>query len=495
MRLKPLLSFIVISAVAALVLAQNLDKPFIGHHDWNGVQYSNMARNFLRYGYLKTKLGQVTNSGIHQPEAFTFNTHHPSLLPILLSLSFKLFGISESTARLVPLLFTLGAIYCLYLISRKLNLSPVASFASGVVVFTPMLRYFGKMPVHEPLIVFFSALSVLLYLNFVKNPQQSNLLKLTAATALNGLTGWPGYFLYPLLVVHSYVYHRSLWRKIIWLPLITILTFSLHLFHTYILTGSLLGGGLLNIVLFRLNLTGSVSPAGADLVQFSWLKYFIQEARWLTIYYTRPLLISATIFLAAVVYKLVKKIKLSQAESIIFCLFIFSLSYPLIFSNAVFIHDYLNIFFVPFLGLSFAWIINQLFLIVKPLAVLALLVLTFLIATERQAFLQALQTSSMHSAGYKLGTLINRTVPETETAYVFSSNFANHFGIFVHYYADRQVNFVDYDRTIWDKIKTELMNSQSAIFTVASHRPGDFIDQDLATQSAAISYEQFNYYY
>ena len=56
--------------LAFFLLLPKIDKPFFGHHDWNGVFYSNIARNYLRYGYLKTKFGEVTNYGRVEAEDF-----------------------------------------------------------------------------------------------------------------------------------------------------------------------------------------------------------------------------------------------------------------------------------------------------------------------------------------------------------------------------------------------------------------------------------------
>src|SRR3989344_9213561 len=74
------------------LLSFEINKPFWGHHDWNSVVYSNIARNYVRYGYLATKLAQVTNYDYQEPKNFGFITHYPPLLPILMSLPFHLLG-------------------------------------------------------------------------------------------------------------------------------------------------------------------------------------------------------------------------------------------------------------------------------------------------------------------------------------------------------------------------------------------------------------------
>ena len=180
---------LVIILTGLLILTHNMSKPFIGHHDWNGVYYANIARNYLINGYLATKLGQATSTGFH-PENYNFYTHYPPLFTLLLSVDYRLFGISEITTKALPILFTILSLLTLYQIARQLKFSPLVSLSSLLIIFTPMLRYFGKMPSQEALIVFFTCLSVYSYL--------SHKTKLFYFSVIaNGLTGWAGYFIYP----------------------------------------------------------------------------------------------------------------------------------------------------------------------------------------------------------------------------------------------------------------------------------------------------------
>lgn len=481
-RLTKALVYLVILLVSGWILSRNLNKPFYGHHDWNGVFYGNIARNYLRYGFLKTKFGQVTNSGIQPVDQFNYYTHYPVLFPVLLSLNYRLLGISEFSTRLMPIVFSLGSILLLYHLAQKLKFSLLASLATTTIVFTPMVRYFGKMPTQEAMMVFFSLLSVILYLN--KN------FKLLLFTAfLNGLTGWAGYFLYPLLALHSYLFRRSLWRQLVKTCFVLLFTFILHLLHLYFLTGSLVGGSLISALLLRLNLT--------DYPQFTWIKYLIQQARWLTIYYTRTFLLAAGIVLTPLTLKVLKRRRLNQSQSIILLFFFWGLSYPLIFSNVVFIHEYFNIFFLPFFALAFAWLINQLWQKSQLLAIISAVILTSLIFNERLSFYQALENTQAHKSGYKLGSLINQIVPFDQPALVFaSSNYISNNEVFIKYYADRKINFAIYDQPGLDQASKELLPTAQHIFTFTADQPGAlFIDNILATQSGTISYEKFNYYY
>jgi len=153
-KIKLILPFLFILVFSCLVLLPKLTKPFVGHHDWNGVFYSNIARNYLTYGLKATQLGQVTNSGLQSSDQFNYYTHYPPLMPLLLALDFKLLGISDITARLFPLALTILSFLTIFRMTQKLKLKPLIGLSSVLIIFTPMIGYFSHMPSQEALMVF-----------------------------------------------------------------------------------------------------------------------------------------------------------------------------------------------------------------------------------------------------------------------------------------------------------------------------------------------------
>lgn len=482
-KIFPLLTLLLIGF---LVTAPEFTKPFFGHHDFNGVYYSTMARNYLNYG-MSTKLGQVTNAGLASPENFTYHTHYPSLYPLLLAGGYALFGFSEIVARSLSVIFTSLTIYLLYLIARKLSFSFLASASVTLILFTPMLRYFGKLPVHEPLVLLFTVASVWFYLS-------KRFSWFILAAFLSSQTSWPGYFLYPLLALYAYFHDKKNLRPTLLALVAIALGLLLHFVHIFILTGNPLGGGLIDALLFRLNLS-QVTSSGPDLVGFTWAKYLVQQMRWLTVYYTFPVLIAAALWGAGLLIKVIKRVKLSLADKIIFTLYLFGLSYPLVFPNMVFIHDYFNIFFYPALALSLAQSVDRFFPKRPYLALPLLLLFTWMIFSERLPFLQALNRSNMHQTGHELGKLINQQIPVGQSVAVFSINYADHHGPFISYYADRHVGYYGYGLDGWGEFITITPQPAFAV-TVSSHRLDDLIiDRALATQSASINrFPNFTFY-
>ena len=389
---------LIILILLALILTDHLAKPFIGHHDWNGVFYSQIARNYLRFGLLETKLGQLTGPN-------SFYTHYPPLFPLTLAAAFKVFGISDLVSRLVPVGLTIAGLLVLYRIS--------SSWVVIAVALTPMLRYFGQMPSQEPLIIFLTLLSFYFF-------RKKNRVGFYLSVILNGLSGWAGYFFYPLL----FFLNR---RWALKACLLLVMTFSLHLLHVYILTGSFSGGGIFDALLLRLGFFPMLGKTEPELAgQFTWLAYLIKEARMLTVYYTFTLLSLAALGL------------LFCRDKITLIFLAWGLSYPLIFSNVVFVHEYFNVFFWPFLALSLVNLINRIKL--KPALILIIFLAIFL---ERNKFYQALVKTKAFEPGYQLGLEINRLIPFGQTYTVVNSReFIESQNLFIDYYSDRQIEYI-----------------------------------------------------
>ena len=391
-------SWLIILILLALILTDHLAKPFIGHHDWNGVFYSQIARNYLRFGLLETKLGQLTGPN-------SFYTHYPPLFPLTLAAAFKVFGISDLVSRLVPVGLTIAGLLVLYRIS--------SSWVVIAVALTPMLRYFGQMPSQEPLIIFLTLLSFYFF-------RKKNRVGFYLSVILNGLSGWAGYFFYPLL----FFLNR---RWAIKACLLLVMTFFLHLLHVYILTGSFSGGGIFDALLLRLGFFPMLGKTEPELAgQFTWLAYLIKEARMLTVYYTFTLLSLAALGL------------LFCRNRITLIFLAWGLSYPLIFSNVVFVHEYFNVFFWPFLALSLVNLINRIKL--KPALILIIFLAIFL---ERNKFYQALVKTKAFEPGYQLGLEINRLIPFGQTYTVVNTReFIESQNLFIDYYSDRQIEYI-----------------------------------------------------
>jgi len=64
--------FLFVLILFTLIRCWEINEPGIGHGDFNGANFSIMARNYLRFGYLETKFGPSQDIGFTRPVKFTY---------------------------------------------------------------------------------------------------------------------------------------------------------------------------------------------------------------------------------------------------------------------------------------------------------------------------------------------------------------------------------------------------------------------------------------
>ncbi|MDP2632583.1 MAG: glycosyltransferase family 39 protein [Candidatus Curtissbacteria bacterium] len=468
--LKKYYFLFLILTFATIILSINLNKPFYGHHDWNAAWYSTFARNFVNYGFLTTKFGSVMSGGPTEPNDFTYFTHYPPMLPVLIGISFKIFGVHEWSARIIPLIFSLWTITMVYILGLRFFGKQVAILAAAISGVLPIVIYFGKMPVQEVLTIAPVLLSVLFYFDFFKKPTTRNLFKLAASLIFSHLINWPGYYVTPLFFIHyillaptknrlprpkgqgllflaqnslhirnkfSNFFAQNRLRTAIIFPAISLCMFALHALHLAILTGNPLGGGMIDVLLFRLNL----SEKPLDFTTFNFLK---QQFFLIIAYFTKPIIFLSSITILWIISN-VKKWKKSLQIQLFIILGVFGILHNLIFRNMAFIHDYMIIYLWPFIALSSSF---GLFQIVKKFKIKSqsmiavfCLILFFMMFLQSRNFVSALLGSSGFKDGYDLGILINEETNLYDKVLVLSPEFHRYFDVFVNYYAARNIDF------------------------------------------------------
>lgn len=423
----------------ATILFKNLDKPFIGHHDYNAVWHATAARNQDRYGPLKTKFASLmTNDNVNIQNS-SFYTHYPPLVPIFLYLSFELFGISHWSVRIVPAIAALATIYLIYKTGAKFMGLKVGLLAAALSAVVPMLVYFARIPTHDLFALPFILLSINFYFDFFHKSDRKNFLKLLASLILAHLTHWTGYYLTPLFFLHFLIFSKNKKKLALacFFPLLSISMFTVHLAHTVWLTGTPLGGGMVEIFLGRLNLKDQ--PEGYST--FNFLKL---QVRYLVVYYTRPLLLLSALATFWVLLQAYSR-KITDKVALLVMLGIFGATHALVFRNISFIHDYIIISMLPAitLGASFAFFFIQEKLKIKSkIITFALcLLLVALVASERLAFTKALIATSSFKEGVELGEFIHYQTKSGQKVLILSPDFKSYFEVFTAYYADRQIDY------------------------------------------------------
>lgn len=408
---------LILLLVGTLILSVNLNKPFWGHHDWNGAYWGNVARNFARYGIFETKLGMIYNVGQTVQANFAYTFHFSPLYPLLLSIFYWLFGVSEVTARSLSVILSIATLFVFYHLIRIFNSNRVALVALALWIATPMFIYFGKMPVHDILILL---LSVTAFFFFFTNKKRLSLL----FTLLAQLSGWPGYSIVVALTIIIALKGKTPLPENIrealpyWLT--AIVAFGSLIIHDRLLTGSFFGGGLDEIFFTR------IRPVAI-------LPYIGTLFRWSVTYFTPLILFFAAVGMLLILSKRIKDWKIPL------CLFVYASIYPIISRDSASRHDYLLIYFLPAFTLLAALFFDR--LIKKNIFFYGAIVLTILIMVKtRLPYIVVLNNSDIYRESALLGKFVNQnSLPGDKVLIVLAYKDVPFDGWHISYYADRNL--------------------------------------------------------
>jgi 4-amino-4-deoxy-L-arabinose transferase-like glycosyltransferase len=346
-RLRLSIALLGVLVLAGAVFCYKLTGPFIGHHDWNSAWMSSAARNHLQYGYMTTRLRVIENNDLVPPAWFRYYTNHPPLVPLFVSISFRLVGEHEWSARLVPIIFSLGSTVLVYLLGAALGGRYLGLLSAFIYALLPMTAYFGRMLGHEAPTNFFALATALAYLSWHRQRRAALFVLALGALVLGALCGWPGYYLAGILPLHHLVasgHGRREW-KILFFPLTAILLFGLHLGHVFWLQGAAGLSYLGSMFLYRthLYLSPTLEALGVEPDGFTWARFLLLEVKRANELFTAPVLILAAFSL----YDLARRrggVVVLDALFII-VLLLFGTTHLVLFSQAAWGHEYLLFYY------------------------------------------------------------------------------------------------------------------------------------------------------
>lgn len=325
--MKKYLPILLLVAVSLSVLLIGINKPFSGHHDWNNLYFSTIARNYIHYGPIQLGLGQLIGNNL--PTSHEFYTHHPQLFPLILAVFIGVLGTGVWVIRLAPIIFSCGSVAVFYLVLRKFFSWQASLLAVLFLIFTPMFLYFGKMADHEAFTLFFIILTIYFYLN--------NNFKLTLlALFLGQWTGWPAYYLAGFLF---------LWSKKPAFLLLSIINFTLFLLNINYLTGSIFGGGLSDVFLFRM---GFINNLPGVHEEYTNLQLLTQELRLIYHFFGPPQVILG---LMAFIVSLKYRAKYLLPWLVFLGI---AVAHVVLFRTGAWRHDYWLYYFLPFFSFGIA---------------------------------------------------------------------------------------------------------------------------------------------
>jgi len=317
-------------------------------------EYLIVARNYLKFGYLATKLGQVIDYGWAKPGSnFTYRIDHPPLLPLLISVSFRLFGIREWSARLIPVLSSLIIPLLTFILARKWLGKKTALLASLFLVLTPMYAYYSRLPAQHILASSFSLLTFVFYYRWTETGKRSYYLGMYISLVLGALSDWIAYFVVPTILLHYIVYeyreNKNL-RFVFSFAFTPVMLFGIHLGWAYLLKGKETFKELLGLFLYRTISEGSRGARSGFTPWDFYISWYTRSKLFLTPTVWFLSAVGSTILVTGLFQR-----RFSRRNASILALFLFGLGNNLVFSNRVFVHDYGMLFhLIPFFAIAAA---------------------------------------------------------------------------------------------------------------------------------------------
>jgi 4-amino-4-deoxy-L-arabinose transferase-like glycosyltransferase len=328
------------------------------YRGWGGSFYSNIARNYLKFGYIETKAAPV--SSINPPDAahFEYYLHHPPMTGWLVSLSFRLFGYHEWAARIIPVLCSMGALVLLYLIMRRFWNAQTSLIGLALAAVVPMAAFYGSfVDVQGPIPLFFTMLTFYLYLRFDERRTWGRWLWVLGAFFLAALCDWPAYYIVPFIVLHHVFSkgregrrQRRKWR-ILLLPALAVVIFAAFLTYAdWVEHGEVSFDvrEMAGCFLYRAFATSGDNID--DEAQFTAADWFNKHSEYFHVMFTIPVLVLTTAGLVFYIYKVITR-TLERGSGIIAIFLTFGLLHVVIFRQGAFVHEYWGYYLYPALAM------------------------------------------------------------------------------------------------------------------------------------------------
>lgn len=412
------IALLIVLVVGGWFAAYRLDEPAweMNHHGYIMAEWPHNAANYLRFG-LSTQSGLVMDYGWVPPaEGFTFRIDHPPVTSWTIALSYVLSGIHEWSARLVPLLFSLGLVILLFVLARRISGDGWALLVAVFAIANPAFLYFARLPVPHVPAVFFAVATFVWYREWVARRDWKCLIGMWACFAIGAWTDWVVYFVMPWILVHYILFQHRRHPDRRFLVVSLLLPFAL--FALYIVWTFAVGGvePLLKLFeIFRWR-TGSNTELGGQRYIFTWGDLYQLSYGWVKLFLTPTLWLLALVWVGSFAGRILRRRELGDGF-LVLCLFLYGLIHNLLFTNRVYFHSFITAFeWIPFFALAGALGVRALSRIVvppwRPLANVALVVVSlFLFISQSSAAVAGLHREQLRADYYLAGTQIGEAVP------------------------------------------------------------------------------------
>lgn len=213
-----------ILSLAAIIMLYRINEPFGGFMWHSEVWYTTIAQNYFTHSLLYpiSELGKID-----------FNV--PPLFSYLLFFSFKLFGMSPTSARIVPIFFSLLTIYFVYLIGKMLYNKKIGLISASLLSVSPLYILVGRSVQAEAAYLSLLIISLYFYLKANKENEIKNRLLSGLFLGCALFTKQFALLILPALFIWETLRHKNLkWltkSHLYFLVLAIIILLPFYLFH------------------------------------------------------------------------------------------------------------------------------------------------------------------------------------------------------------------------------------------------------------------------
>jgi 4-amino-4-deoxy-L-arabinose transferase-like glycosyltransferase len=260
----------------------------------HGVKRSIEAKNLLRYGFLDINFGLSNNyEAVKDIKDLHYYQHHPPLNSILIAVVFSIFGVSEISARILPILFTTCSIILVYNIAKYVGGRHVALMSAFIFSIMPSTTYWGNTPSYQPLTLFFILLTMVLYINWTNNSSTGKFLLMLFVYSISLMCDWPAYFLGLLLPIHMIIADKKIFplrKEVVLIPILTVCIFSLFLYYVYIVQPEEITSLFTQLKIYLSIVDKPVETIqtthGGEFLDFTMKQFFAKNLRFATLLFT-----------------------------------------------------------------------------------------------------------------------------------------------------------------------------------------------------------------
>lgn len=199
MRTKILL-FIILS-LGLIVRLYKVDIPLADHHSWRQSDTAAVARSFIkeRWTFLKPHIDNMVPLHPGVPNNDRLFLVEPPVYNSLVAGVYSILGVNIKWARLVSIIFSLGSVVLLYLLSKKYFGEKVGLLTALFFAIIPYNIFYSRTVLPESFIIFVTLLMFYFCIKWLEDSKLSNFILFVIFSAVSfSQKSFPLFFLLPV---------------------------------------------------------------------------------------------------------------------------------------------------------------------------------------------------------------------------------------------------------------------------------------------------------